>query len=172
MKKIILAATSALLLSLTPTSASAIDAEVLNDVQLGVGIGMVDFGLQDSGLLYYITAQKEMNIILGDFDSFAQFRLGSSSAAKTGSFTEKKFDYIASALFKSSMQLQNDMNAYGLAGFSLASVALNGSSYNDLSFTYGFGLEKAVTPEVKVGFEYTAYSLFADAFAVTGSYKF
>jgi len=171
MKKIILAATSALWLSLAPTSASAVDAEMLNDVQLGVGIGMVDFGLQDSGLLYYITAQKEMNIILGDFDSFAQFRLGSSAAAKTGS-SEKKFDYIASALFKSSMQLQNDMNAYGLAGFSLASVALNGSSYNDLSFTYGFGLEKAITPEVKVGFEYTAYSLVADAFAVTGSYKF
>lgn len=171
MKKTMLLAASILCLSLMPTYASAVDAEALSDVRLSVGIGMVDFGLQDSGAIYYVSAEKEMNIILGDFDSFAQFRAGSSAAAKSGTF-EKKLDYIVSALFKSSMQMQNNMNAYGMAGFSLASIGGSGSSYSDLSFTYGFGLEKDIAANVKVGFEYTAYSLVADAFAVTGSYKF
>lgn len=172
MKKTLTILLASLALYAAPTQAAGLDSKMLADVQLGAGVGVIDFvGYHDSSAIYYLTAQKELNIILGDSDSFTQFRLGASSAAKTGA-AEIQFDYITSALFKSRLQLQHDMAAYGVAGFSLAGISENAGSYVDLSFTYGFGMEWDITPKVKVSTEYVSYSKRAEAFAINAAYKF
>ena len=176
MKKIILATTFFFCLQFTTAHADDFGNSFTDDLQLGVGIGMLDLGMHDSAPLFYATAQKELDILLGDFDYFTHYRVGKSGDASTAG-SNINFDYFLSALIKGRLYIQNnfssqDMAAYGVIGLSLAGITDPVDSYNDLSFTYGFGLEWDIADQMKVGTEYTNYSLRADAFAVTLTYGF
>ncbi len=179
MKKILSLAFSAFLLGqLAQSSAQANDftsPEALENTQIGVGIAAVDMNLNSSGALYYLSVQKDLEMMMGDFDSFALFRLGKSTAAKKGNL-EANFDFLLSGLLKNSIQLQNGVNVYGLAGFTVAKISEKvltaSSSVTDLSFTYGFGATYEFFPNLNFGLEYAQYSMRATAFSLNTAYKF
>lgn len=173
MKKILISACAALFINQTPVLAEDFGgSDLLDSTQIGVGIGSLDMNLNDSGVLFYVSAQKELDMILGDFDSFGVVRFGSSTAAKTGA-TESKLKFIASGLFKANFPLQNNTNIYGLAGFSASQVSIESNdSFGDLSFSYGFGWNTNLSDQMNIGVEYVEYSTRATAFAVNAAYKF
>jgi len=180
MKKLYIAATAALLLSATPSYAGSM-SNLTDDLKFGAGVGFIDLGLTDSATLFYAIAEKEVDVDLGDTTNTVQVRLGTSTEAKSGSFATVSFDYLISGLFKSSLELQDGISAYGLAGFSYASITstvtlpffgtVSGSS-TDSSFSYGIGVDYEIDSDLKVAAEYTAYWSDATAFAVNAYYSF
>ena len=171
MKKLYIAATAALLMNATPSYAGAI-SDLTEDLQYGAGIGFIDLGLTDSATLFYAIAEKEVDVDLGDTINTVQVRLGTSTEAKSGSIVTRSFDYLISGLFKSTLELEDGMSAYGLAGFSYASITTTSVSATDSSFSYGFGVDYEIDRDLKVAAEYTAYWSNATAFAVNAYYSF
>lgn len=176
MKKVLLTAFTALMIHQAPAQAVELETpEFLEGIEIGIGIGALDMNLNESGTLVYISAQKDLGMMVGDFDSFAEVRLGTSSAAKTGP-DESSFDGLLSALFKNNIETQDGINIYGLAGFSLSNVAedtaTTTNTITDLSFTYGFGANYEFIQNAYIGIEYTDYSERATAFSINTSYKF
>ena len=194
MKKLIIASATALLLSTTPSYADTMDdigdtiGELTNDLQFGAGIGFIDLaGLNDTGLLFYGIAEKEIDVDLGDTTNAVQVRLGTSTAASSSSTlfgttvkSEASFNYLISALFKSNLELKDGISAYGLLGFSYASIDATASvgatsatsTSTDSSLSYGLGVEYAVDSDIKVAAEYAAYWSDATAFSANVYFNF
>ena len=190
MKKLIIASTAALLMSITPSHADTMDdigdtiGDLTTDLQFGAGVGFLDLaGLNDSALLFYAIAEKEVDVDLGDTTNSVQVRLGTSSTASTSigtSKVESSFNYLISGLFKSTLELEDGISAYGLLGFSYASIDTTATvgtltttaSGTDSSLSYGFGVDYEIDSDLKVAAEYTAYWSNATAFAVNAYYSF
>jgi len=180
MKKIYIAAAAALLMNATPSYAGAMN-DLTDDLQFGAGVGFLDLaGLNDSALLFYAIAEKEVDVDLGDTTNAVQVRLGTSTNASTSigaGKVEASFNYLLSGLFKSTLELEDGISAYGLLGFSYASIDVSSTNSatitgTDNSFSYGFGADYEIDSDLKVAAEYTAYWSDATAFAVNAYYSF
>jgi len=188
MKNLIIASTAALLMSITPSHAGTMDdigdtiGDLTSDLQLGAGVGFLDLaGLNDSALLFYAIAKKEVDVDLGDTTNAVQIRLGTSTNASTAigtSKVESSFNYLLSGLFKSTLELEDGISAYGLLGFSYASLDATATvgttsvtaSSTDSSLSYGIGVEYEVDSDLKIAVEYAAY--WSDATALSANVYF
>ena len=180
MKKLYIAATAALLMNVTPSYAGGMSG-LTDNLQYGAGIGFIDLGLTDSATLFYGIAEKEVDVKLGKTTNAVQLRVGTSTEAKSGSIVTTSLDYLISGLFKSTLKLEDRISAYGLAGFSYASITSAvtvpffgsvSTSATDSSFSYGFGVDYEVDKDLTIGAEYTAYWSNATAFAVNAYFSF
>jgi len=151
-------------------------------LQYGAGIGLIDYGLTNSGVLFYGIAEKELNVDLGDFDTAAQVRIGTSTAGSTdiggNNTVEYNYTFLFSTLFKASMELQNDITVYGLTGLSFSSLSMAYSatpaldtSSTEIDFNFGLGAEYELNRDLKLGVEFADYGV-GSTFAVNGFFDF
>ncbi len=191
MKKIIIASIAAFLLSSSPALAAKV-GKFTKDLEYGAGIGMVDMGLTDSGVLFYGIVEKPLAIKSLEkegFNSVAQLRLGTSTAASgpfLGGTIESSIDYMISGLFKSSIEIEKAVTAYAMLGFSYASITtttptivffgipVGGGSVSstDSSLSWGVGADYEVDRDLTVGIEYAAYWSDITALAVNAKFAF
>ena len=178
MKKLMIAASAALICAATPAQAAD---DLLRDVTYGAGIGSVDLGGVGTGTLFYGIAEKELRIDqLRDVDTSAQLRVGTSTKASAG-LVEFGIDYLISGMFKASKEVQKGISAYGMLGFSYASITASATvpflgtvsaSSTDTSFGYGIGADYEVNRDLTVGLEYAAYWSDVTAIAVNAKFNF
>jgi len=187
MKKTIIATIAASLMLISTPSYAGKLANLTKDLQFGAGIGFLDLGLTDSALLFYGIAEKEVDVKLGETTNTVQVRLGTSTTATSNSpFStltyETSLNYLISGLFKSTLDLEDGISAYGMLGFSFASIdfvvpsIILGSNFSttvtDSGVSYGFGADYKVDNDLTIAAEYTSYLSNADAFAVNAYFSF
>jgi len=172
MKKLIIASTAALLMSITPSHAGTMDdigdtiGDLTSDLQFGAGIGISNTKGLSNAFLFYGIAEKELDIDTGDIASAAQVRIGTGTNADIQGLTagvtgSGGLDFLISGLYKASMEVE-DLNVYGLAGLtyssSSASTTSGGITTNISStstdFTWGLGAEYELDADLKVAAEY------------------
>lgn len=197
MKTILIATAAAVLLTSTPALAkNSKDKSILDDLNYGAGIGFIDLGPTSSATLFYAIAEKDLDKVrlAKGWDSVAQIRLGTSTAASQSIFfltTEAKVDYIVSGLFKASKQVDKKIAVYGMAGASYSSVTVtttspqqvilgipvpgtggsSSASSTGIDINLAVGADFQVNRDFKVGAEYAKYGI-GDAFAVNAYYNF